>query len=309
VRAPAWDVIGVGANSLDLVLRIPVDMQSLSTAGKVRIAEERLFGGGQTATTLSACAALGLTTSYIGAFGSGGRGARMRSELNERGVGLTHAVRRRVPNAGAAVIVDNAGQRTVIWTRDERLGLAPGEIDAAVLRSSRIIHVDDVDPPAALRTCHLARDLGVPVTSDLEQVDGRTEELVAAVTHPIFDQNVPGVLTGEQDPERALRKLRRLNPGVLCMTLGDRGAAALDEDRFLQEPALKVDVVDTTGAGDVFRAGFIYGWLQEWDVARCLRFANAAAAVSCTRLGAIASVPSLADVEMLLGPGGNGVSS
>jgi sulfofructose kinase len=299
VRAPAWDVIGVGANSLDLVLRIPLDMQSLCASGKVRIAEERLFGGGQTATTLSGCAALGLTAGYIGAFGSDERGARMRSELDERRVGVTHAVQRRVPNAGAAVIVDNAGQRTVIWNRDERLALAPGEIAAVVLKSSRIIHVDDVDLPAALHTCHLARDLGIPVTSDLEQVDSRTEELVAAVTYPIFEHNAPGVLTGEQDPERALRKLRRLNPGVLCMTLGDRGAAALDGDRFLQEPALKAEVVDTTGAGDVFRAGFIYGWLQEWDVAGCLRFANAAAAVSCTRLGAIASVPSLADVRAL----------
>jgi sugar/nucleoside kinase (ribokinase family) len=84
------------------------------------------------------------------------------------------------------------------------------------------------------------------------------------------------------------------------MTLGPLGAAALDGDRFHLAPARQVAAVDTTGAGDVFRAGVIYGVLRGWDVPAQLRFANAAAAFSCTREGAIASVPSLADVEAFL---------
>ena len=81
------------------------------------------------------------------------------------------------------------------------------------------------------------------------------------------------------------------------MTLGEEGAAALEGDRFHAIPAARVTAVDTTGAGDVFRAGVIYGLLQGWDVPALLRFANAAAALSCTRHGAIASVPSLAEVR------------
>ena len=83
------------------------------------------------------------------------------------------------------------------------------------------------------------------------------------------------------------------------MTLGEQGAAALDGDRFHFAPAVPVTVVDNTGAGDVFRAGVIYGLLLGWDVPELLRFANAAAAISCTRHGAIASVPSLDDVTAL----------
>ena len=120
------------------------------------------------------------------------------------------------------------------------------------------------------------------------------------MTYPIFEQHLPLRLTGERDPERALRKLRRLNEGTLVMTLAEEGAVALDGDAFHTAPAYAVKVVDATGAGDVFRAGFIYGLLQRWPVPEILRFANATAAISCTRLGAIPSVPALGEVLALL---------
>ena len=111
---------------------------------------------------------------------------------------------------------------------------------------------------------------------------------------------MPASITGERDPERALRKLRRLNGGVLVMTRGVEGSVALDGDAFHMAPAFAVKVVDGTGAGDVFRAGFIYGLLQKWAVPETLRFANAAAALSCTRPGAIPSVPELGEIQRLL---------
>lgn len=294
------DVTGVGANSMDCVLRIPGDFQSLAASGKARISNRRWFCGGQTATAMAACAALGLRAGYIGAFGSDDDGRRVRAELTGRGVDVKSAVDGRAENPGAVIMVDHHGHRTVLWHRDATLALTPDQIPAAVLQDSRLIHVDDVDRPAALYACVIARAAGIPVTSDIEQVTDGVEELVRAVTHPIFDHHAPASLTGESDPERALRKLRRLNPGPLCMTLGDVGAAALDGDRFHLAPAEPVQAVDTTGAGDVFRAGMIYGVLQGWDMPARLRFANAAAALSCTREGAIASVPSLAEVEAFL---------
>jgi sulfofructose kinase len=112
---------------------------------------------------------------------------------------------------------------------------------------------------------------------------------------------VPLALTGMSDPEGALRALRQNHQGLLCVTLGARGAMALDGDRLVHEPAFIVKAVDTTGAGDVFRAGFIYAMLSEFPLDRMLRFANAAAAASCTRLGAMASVPTLDDVKAVMG--------
>jgi sugar/nucleoside kinase (ribokinase family) len=115
-------------------------------------------------------------------------------------------------------------------------------------------------------------------------------------------EHVPAALTGETDVERALRKLRSQHHRLMCVTLGRLGATILESGRAHHEPAFEVDAVDTTGAGDVFRGAFIYSLLQGSSPREMVRFANAAAAVSCTRAGAIDGVPNLADVSSMLAP-------
>ena len=111
---------------------------------------------------------------------------------------------------------------------------------------------------------------------------------------------MPTHLTGTNDMEQALRILRKRHDQVLCVTLGEHGAMVLDGDRLYQEPAFSVHAVDTTGAGDVFRGGFIYALLHGQPMDQALRTANAAAAVSCTRLGALNGVPTLDEVNALI---------
>jgi sugar/nucleoside kinase (ribokinase family) len=128
----------------------------------------------------------------------------------------------------------------------------------------------------------------------------RTRELIDAVAIPIFAQHLLPVLTGEEDPERALRSLHRPHHQMSCVTLGASGAMLLNGDELIVEPAFHVKAVDTTGAGDVFRAALIYGLLNGQPPREMLRFANAAAAVSCTRAGALAGVPSRDEAERVL---------
>ena len=291
-----WDVIGVGANSVDYVYRLPAYPRPDSPTAKMRIESHLVSCGGQTATTMSTCAAMGLRAKYVGAFGGDDNGRRMRDELTRRRVDLSGAVTRDAPNRFAVILLDQAvGERVVLWDRDARLSLNDSEL-AAALSGMRLIHVDDEDQSAAIRAAAIGREAGVPVTSDIERLTDRTEELVARVTVPIFAEHLLQELTGESDFERALRKVRRTHDGLLCVTLGARGAMLLEGDTLHHEPARSVEVVDTTGAGDVFRGAFIYALLRGDTPRDILRFANAAAAVSCTRVGAIASVPSLADI-------------
>src|SRR5262249_50599907 len=100
--------------------------------------------------------------------------------------------------------------------------------------------------------------------------------------------------------ERALRKLRLRHSGMLCVTLGAQGAVLLDGDRFHHQPAFQVDAVDTTGAGDVFRGAFIAALLRGEKPEEMMRFANAAAGVSCTKLGAINGVPTVEETMRLM---------
>jgi sugar/nucleoside kinase (ribokinase family) len=192
------------------------------------------------------------------------------------------------------------GERIVLWDRPAEMALKPADLPKDLAASTRLVHVDDVDPDAAIAAGKAGIAAGVHVTSDIEAARPKTPAILDAVTVPIFAEHVPGDLTGERDIERALRILRQRHAGMLVVTLGARGAAMLDGDRYLRQPAFPVDVIDTTGAGDVFRAGFIFALLRGDTPEGILRFACAAAGASCTRRGAIASVPSLAEVQSLI---------
>jgi sugar/nucleoside kinase (ribokinase family) len=289
---------------VDLVNVVSEYPQPSGPRAKVRVGRRMLSCGGQTTTALATCAKFGLRTAYAGATGSDEHGRLLREALVAYGVDATHVITREATNQFAVIILDEtSGERVILWDRDPRLALQDDEIPADVIRSARVLHVDDVDEGAAIAAARIARTAGVLVTSDIDTLSAGTEALIDAVDVPIFDEHLPVRLTGAADTQTALRAIRRKHRGLLCATLGARGAMALDGDRLHRSPGFKVKTVDTTGAGDIFRGGFIYAWLEGLAVAEVLEFANAAAAISCTRIGAMNGIPALGEVRELIRTG------
>ncbi len=296
-----FDVVGIGANSVDYVYRLPAAPDFRGAHSKLRLTGHSVSCGGQVATAMAACAAFGLKVAYAGAIGSDENAQRLESALASRGVDLSLLVRRPGGNQFAAILIDNdSGERIVLWDRPDSLLLADSDLPGDALRAARVVLVDDVDPRASLEAARIAAAAGVMVTTDLDHVTPFTEALIRTASHPILAEHLPQALTGEADLERALRKLRAWNPGLLTVTVGERGAVALDGDRFVHVDGFPVQAVDTTGSGDVFRGAFIAGLLQGLPTAELLRFANAAAAVSCTKAGALDGVPTADEVKKLL---------
>ncbi len=295
-------MVGLGANAVDFVYRLPAVPQAQGNFSKVRISRETISCGGQMTTALVACARFGLRAKYVGVTGTDDNGRRIRKELAHHSVDCSDSIIKDARNQYAVIMVDEvSGERIVLWDRDEKLQLRPHEIPEHAIVSARLLHVDDVDQEAAIVAGGMARRAGLVVTSDIDRLTPRTVDLVKAVTVPIFAEHVPVGLTGASDIDTALRQLRQMHDGLLCVTIGAEGAIALDGDRLVHSPGFSVQAVDTTGAGDVFRAGFIYGTLHGWPTEEVLRFANAAAGLSCTRAGAIGGVPALEEIEALLG--------
>lgn len=293
------DVVGVGANSVDFVYRLPAYPRPDSEFAKLRITDHFVSCGGQVTTALATCASFGLRTAYIGTLGSDEHGARMRDELRRRGIDYSQAITREASNPFAVILLDEAdGERIVLWHREARHALAAADIDRETLASARLVHVDDVDLEASIEAARVARNAGLPVTSDIERTTEDISALIDAVTIPIFAEHVPAALTGEADLAAALHRLRRPHHTMLCVTLGARGALLLAGNDVVREPGITVNSVDTTGAGDIFRGAFICALLRGDAVRDILRFANTAAAISSTRLGAMASVPTLHEVQL-----------
>lgn len=317
---PGCDVLGVGANSIDFVYTLPAYPRPEGPLSKLRIVATERSPGGQTATVLCACASLGLRTRYVGTISTDENGRFVADAMRVRGVDVSSAIERDAPNAFALILLaavnpasdrgdtparsGSSGERIVLWDRPGGMTLTPGDLPADLVAGARLVHVDDVDPEAAIAAGRAARAAGLPVTSDLEAVKPHTAALLDAVTVPIFAEGVAEQLAAERDLESALRTLRKPHMTLLCTTLGPQGAVLLAGDRFVHQPAFRIDAVDTTGAGDIFRAGFIYALLRGQGPEAILRFACAAAAVSCTRRGAINSVPGLDDIERLMAGAG-----
>jgi len=191
------------------------------------------------------------------------------------------------------------GDRVVMGHRDAALALDPEKLPRSALMHARAVHVDGVDEAASIAAARVARDAGAYVTCDLESIGAHTGELLRELTVPILAQGLPEAITGERDPEQALRRLDAPHAQLRCVTMGAQGALLLAGDRVYRVAAFRVDVVDTTGAGDVFRGAFIAALLRGDGPEAILRFANAAAALSCTKAGALGGVPALEAVERL----------
>lgn len=302
---PIFDVIGVGESSIDEVYRLPAFPQPHGPGAKLRVVSRTLSPGGQVATALCTCAAFGLRAAYVGAIGSDDHGRVLRDALERRTVDLRFVGTRDAATRYAVILIDaRTGERVVLWDRDARLALAPAELPAKAIAHARLLHVDNVDEDVAIAAARIARAAGRPVTTDIDAVTGRTGELVATATVAMFGEHALAQLSGEADPERALHRLRQHSDARLCVTLGASGALLLDADRLYRVAGHAVHAVDTTGAGDVFRGAFIYALLRGDAPDRILAFANAAAAASCTREGAIGGVPTLGEVDRLLNHGG-----
>jgi sulfofructose kinase len=298
----AYDVVGLGENSVDLVYRLPSWPSPGGADSKLQVAGAQVRFGGQATTTLCTCAALGLRTAYLGAFGNDDHGQRLRTAMIGRGVDLHAAAIREVPNRHALILIDGrTGERVVLWQRDPGLTMTAGDLPADVIRAARVLHVDAVDPDASLAAATMARAGGARVTSDIDRADAAARQLIAAVTIPILAEHVPAALTGERDAAAALRALRLPHHEMLVVTLAARGAVVLhgtgDTERVDHVPGFDVIVVDSTGAGDVFRGAFIAALLRGDSPVDTVRYANAAAAVSCTKPGAMDGVPTAEEID------------
>jgi sulfofructose kinase len=290
------DVIGFGEGSIDhvhVVAELPGAARS-----KARILSSYTAYGGQVATTMAACASLGMEAVHLGPVGNDGEAEALLQELSGRGVNVTRVIRRNAPTRFAILFVqESTGERFVWWARQDGLDVRPDELDRTHVAGARVVHLDATDPAAALRLAELASAAGALVTTDVDSASTETVRLLNAATVPIVAEHVPHEIAGEADLATALRRIRQPHQRTVCVTLGERGSAALDGDALVHVPAVPVHAVDTTGAGDVFRAGFIYGLVQAWPIRRILEFANTAAAVACTRFGAIQSIPTLMEVR------------
>jgi sugar/nucleoside kinase (ribokinase family) len=292
------DLVGVGLNATDTL----IPLASFPERGsKVEYRSASVMPGGQTATAVVACQTWGLSTRYVGKLGDDDASRLHRSEFARIGVDARLIEVKKAASPQSLILVDGGGERTVLCRRDERLLLKPSDLDREWIVRARALHVDGYETAAATAAARWAREAGVPVIGDLDELYPGVDELICNIDYLIVSRDFPVRLTGERNLEQALRRMQaRFGCRMTAATLGEQGVLAWDGKRIHRHPAYRVDVVDTTGAGDVFHAGFIYALLQRWPLDRQLDFACAAAALNCTAAGARGGIGKVEAIEELM---------
>ena len=297
-----FDAVGFGLNAVDHLIVVP-RYPDFDT--KTRLLEHKLSAGGQTATAMVALTRLGLKTAYAGRFGSDAEGHFGLATLKDEGVNTEHAemVAGSATQIAFITIEEQSGERTIVWDRDDRLAYKPEEAPSDFGSQGRVLHLDAHDPPACVRVARDAKQAGTIISADIDNVYEGLPELLPYIDLLLGSKEFPGRVTGIRDGRTALVELHNRFGSVMTgMTLGDQGAIIYCDGRYLESPAFAAPggCRDTTGAGDAFRGGFLYGLLTGEEIETSMKFGNAVAAMKCSKLGARPGLPTKQQLEEFL---------
>jgi sulfofructose kinase len=303
MNLPKVDLVGLGLNATDTLISVT---QFPTLGSKADARSLTVLPGGQVATAVIACQRWGMRTRYVGKLGDDSAAAVHREEFAKAGVETQSTA---VPNCLSAqshILVDERGERTVLWHRDPRLTFEPGELNRDWIVNARALLIDGCDTAAATQAAQWARAAQIPVIADLDELYPNLDPLLENVDYLIVSRDFPERLSSMSDLRESLPWLQsRFKSRLAAATLGPDGVLAWDGKQFHYSAAYHVSVVDTTGAGDIFHAGFIYGLLQiqNMPVPRVLDFACAAAALNCTAAGARGGIAPVEKIEELMSNG------
>jgi sulfofructose kinase len=291
-------VTGIGQCSLDYLAVVDAYPRANT---KKEVLEWYEQGGGPVATALVTLARLGIAVRFYGVIGDDDHGEKILKSLIKEGIDARVIKREGKSSQIAFIAIEKkTGKRTIFWKSPSGKKLKRTELDADFLIDTQFLLLDGLMADVSLHAAAQARERGIPIMLDAGRLRQGMLEIAALsdyfVASEEFARDVKWRLTAA-----ALAKRREeLGCKVLTVTLGERGSISVSDQGLLRVPAFTVETVDTTGAGDVFHGGFIYGLLQKWELKDIIVFASAVAAMKCTKVGGRAGIPSLSEVKAFL---------
>ncbi len=290
-------ILGVGIACLDFVFLA----DRAQSGGQSPVRDHVVEGGGLVATALVTVARLGAHAEIVTWLGDDWAGREVLDGLSGEGLDVTRA--RVVAGASTPVsfiqVEPGTGERTIYHRHG--VGL-PGDghvdfVDAPP--ACDVVVVDGLWPGTARAVAEVARLGGIPVVGDFCPDEAR-EDLAKMVDALIVPRPCAEKLWPTKSWEQRLRALTDLGPAFAAITAGEQGCHYTDGDEIRHCPAFEVDVVDTTGAGDVFHGAFAYALANQWTASKSVEFASAAAALSCSELGGRKGIPTLEETLSFL---------
>lgn len=291
------EIISLGYCSNDFLCRVP----EIPIDHKVEIIEHEIQGGGPAADVAVAVARLGLSVLFVTSIGDDDNGQRIIQDLKKEGIDTSRiAVRAGCNSPISYCWIDSAGKRSVAWSKRNLKLLTAAEAPIDLIPHAKLLHLDGHHPDAAVAAAKVAHEAGVLVCLDAGTFTPRIEELLNLTDILIASEYFARKVTNKTDLNLALIDLLQYGARVTGITLGEGGSIFWNDGEILHCPIFELPVVDTTGAGDAFHAGFEFQYLHTSDLISCAKFASAVSGLKCGKLGARAGLPTLKQVKTFL---------
>ena len=292
-------VTGLGQCSLDYLSLVDV-YPRINTKQEVLQWHEQ--GGGPVATALVTLSRLGISCCFHGITGDDEAGRKIRQSLADEGIDVKGLVQRDDSSSQVAFIAveKSSGSRTIFWRRPSGKALQSDELAEDFLCGSGLLLIDGLMMDVSLAAVKRARDMNIPVLLDAGSARPGMSELARRCDYVVASEVFAEGLGWELTPQALLDESEALGLKALTITLGEEGSITAADGRIIRMPAFKIEAVDTTGAGDVFHGGYIFGLLHAWDLERVVRFASAVAAIKCRQIGGRTGIPRLNEVMQFL---------
>ena len=293
-----YDVVGFGIATVD---HLGVVESFPREDTKARLTTYTQQGGGTSATPLVACARLGLKTAYLGRLGKDPTSRFMCDDFGREGVDWSHAIvdESYAPPVAMILVNPETNSRTIVWYKPVEEEMPAGAISPDLVTDARVLYLDAHEGPASVAAAKVAKHTGTMVVVDADNLTEGMEGVLPNADVIIGSAHFAR-LKYDADPEPAARMLFYEFGVLSAITAGVEGSYVVTEDESFHQPAFPVDVVDTTGAGDVYHGGFVVGLLKGWSTRECAVFASATAAIKCRKLGGRAGIPTFDQVAAFL---------
>ncbi len=299
-------VVVVGSSNVDLIMkmaRLPKPGETVTDA-----VFTQTFGG-KGANQAVAAARAGAAVAFVGCVGDDAYGAQVVANLERDGLDTRFVfVEPEVATGTALILIGAQGQNYIAVAPGANGRLTPAHVDRArevIAEAGCLVTQCEIPSETVAHVVELGASLGKPVILNLAPAREVADATLARLSGLALNETEAEFLIGrpvrtEAEVESAAAALLAKGPRTVLLTLGDRGAYLAGEDVRAMVPPFAVDAVDTTAAGDVHCGAFALARVEGRPLVEAVRFANAAAALSVTRLGAQPSAPARAEIEALL---------
>jgi len=302
------DVVVVGSANADLVIRV----ERRPGAGETVLGGDvATVPGGKGANQAVAAAKVAggsaVRVAFVGRVGDDEHGAMLRTSLASSGVDVTALATADRPTGVALILVDPGGDNSIVVSPGANAAVTPDDARVAAVAGARVVVLQrEVDPGVSLAAAEHAAGT---VVLNLAPAGPVPEALLARTDVLVVNEHEAALLLGEPvggseggaDPADAATRLRERGPGAVVVTLGGDGAVAVDADGVHGVVAPRVDVVDTTGAGDAFVGALAARLAAGSALGEALRTAVHVGALAVTKAGAQPSYPTADEVEASIG--------